>query len=44
MDETVAYLAGKDVEIAWGPVNLENSIRAEIRDPDGFTVELREWL
>ena len=44
MDETVAYMKGKNIDIAWGPVNLGSCIRAEIRDPDGFTVELREWL
>ena len=44
MDETVAYLTGKNIGIVWGPVNLGNCIRAEIRDPDGFTIELREWL
>jgi len=44
MDESVAFLTSKDIGIAWGPVHLGNCIRAEIRDPDEFTIELREWL
>ena len=43
MDEAVAYLHGKGIDIAWGPMDLGNSIRAEIRDPDGLPIELREW-
>lgn len=43
MDEAVAYLKNKDIEIAWGPISLGTSIRAEIRDPDGYTIELRQW-
>jgi glyoxylase I family protein len=44
MEETVAFLKCKGVEIAWGPTDIGGSIRAEIRDPDGMTIELREWL
>lgn len=43
MDKTVAYLNNNGVGIAWGPMNIGGSIRAEIRDPDGFTIELRQW-
>jgi glyoxylase I family protein len=43
MDYTVAYLKGKGVEIVWGPTDIGGPIRAEIRDPDGLTVELRQW-
>lgn len=43
MDETVAYLKEKGVDIVWGPMNIGGPIRAEIRDPDGFTIELRQW-
>ncbi len=43
MDECVAYLKSKDVDITWGPISLGSSIRAEICDPDGLTIELRQW-
>ena len=43
MDKAVAYLAGKGVAITWGPVTLGKSKRAEIRDPDGLSIELRQW-
>jgi len=43
MEIATAYLSGKGVAVTWGPMNLGNSIRAEITDPDGLTIELREW-
>jgi glyoxylase I family protein len=43
MDEAVEYLHGKGIEIVWGPVAIGTSKRAEIRDPDGLTIELRQW-
>lgn len=43
MGEAVQYLKGKGVEIVWGPMSLGTSVRAEIRDPDGLTIELRQW-
>ncbi|MBW1999931.1 MAG: VOC family protein [Deltaproteobacteria bacterium] len=43
MGEAVKYLRGKGVELASGPVDLGTSLRAEIRDPDGLVIELREW-
>ncbi len=43
MDRAVAYLKGKGIEIAWGPKDIGGPIRAEIRDPDGLTIELRQW-
>jgi glyoxylase I family protein len=43
MDKAVEYLRGKGVEITWGPVSLGTSKRAEIRDPDGLSIELRQW-
>ena len=43
MDAAVAYLGGKGVAITWGPVSLGTSKRAEIHDPDGFPIELRQW-
>ena len=44
MDEAVEYLKSRGIEITWGPVNLKTSIRAEIEDPDGLSIELREWF
>ena len=43
MDEAVKYLKERGVEISWGPINLGTSKRAEIKDPDGFLIELRQW-
>jgi glyoxylase I family protein len=43
MDRALARLAGQGVAAAWGPVTLGRSRRAEIRDPDGLPIELRQW-
>ncbi len=43
MDQTVAYLQERGVPIVWGPVTIGPSKRAEIRDPDGLAIELRQW-
>ncbi len=43
MDKAIEYLKSKGVGIAQGPINLGKSRRAEIRDPDGLTIELRQW-
>lgn len=43
MNEAVEYLSGKGVALSREPVDLGTSIRAELRDPDGLTIELREW-
>lgn len=43
MDEVVEYLQGKGVTITTGPVTLGPSKRAEIKDPDGLSIELRQW-
>ena len=43
MDKAIEYLKGKGVEISMPPVNLGPSKRAEIKDPDGLTIELRQW-
>jgi catechol 2,3-dioxygenase-like lactoylglutathione lyase family enzyme len=44
-DMTVAvdYLKGKGIAIAKEPIDLGNSFRGEIRDPDGLLIELRQW-
>jgi glyoxylase I family protein len=43
MDGTLAALKEKGVETAWGPVKRPDYARAEIRDPDGNPIELRQW-
>lgn len=43
MDEALGVLKGKGVEVAWGPVKRQDYARAEIRDPEGNPIELRQW-
>ena len=43
MAKTVDYLRGNGIAIALEPVDLGDSFRGEIRDPDGLIVELRQW-
>lgn len=44
MQKTIAYLQAKGVETVWGPITRDNYARAEIYDPNGFRIELREWF
>lgn len=44
MKQAIEYLAGKGVQPVWGPKFRPNYARAEIRDPDGNPIELRQWL
>jgi glyoxylase I family protein len=39
----VAHLKSKGIEITIPPVDLGDSFRGEIRDPDGLIIELRQW-
>ena len=43
MDEALAYLKARGIEPSWGPVRRPTYARAEIRDPDGNGIELRQW-
>lgn len=43
MDKTVIELRAKGIEITWGPVTVGKSKRAEIKDPNGISIELRQW-
>lgn len=43
MEEAVQYLKDRDVPTTWGPMDLGGTKRAEIQDPDGLGIELREW-
>jgi glyoxylase I family protein len=44
MDEALAYLKSKGIEPSWGPMKRPTYARAEIRDPDGNSIELRHWV
>jgi len=43
MDVALAALNAKGVATAWGPMKRPDYARAEIRDPDGNPIELRQW-
>jgi glyoxylase I family protein len=44
MQKTVNYLSTKGVDIVWGPRVRETYSRAEICDPNGYRIELRQWF
>jgi catechol 2,3-dioxygenase-like lactoylglutathione lyase family enzyme len=45
MQTTIDYLKTKNVPVTWGPRVREGEYaRAEIRDPDGHSIELRHWF
>lgn len=43
MAMAVDYLKGKGIAMVQGPIDLGDSFRGEIRDPDGLIIELRQW-
>ena len=43
MDRALEMLKAKGIEPAWGPMKRPDYARAEIRDPDGNPIELRQW-
>lgn len=43
MKKAVGYLESKGITIAVKPVDIGDSFRGEIRDPDGLIIELRQW-
>ena len=43
MQKTADYLKTKGVDIVWGPRFTETYARAEIADPNGYRIELRQW-
>jgi glyoxylase I family protein len=43
MDAAIESLREKGVSATWGPVKRPDYARAEIRDPDGNPIELRQW-
>ena len=44
MQQTADYLKEKGVAIVWGPVVRPTYARAEICDPNGYHIELRQWF
>lgn len=44
MDQALAALKVKGIEPVWGPKKRPTYARAEIRDPDGNHIELRQWI
>jgi glyoxylase I family protein len=44
MDAALEYLRTKGIEATWGPKKGANYARAEIRDPEGNAIELRQWF
>jgi glyoxylase I family protein len=44
MQKTVDHLRTKGVDIVWGPRVRETYLRAEICDPKGFQIELKQWF
>jgi glyoxylase I family protein len=44
MNEAAEYLKTKGVDIVWGPRVAPTYARAEICDPNGYHIELRQWF
>lgn len=44
MQGALEQLRANGIAPTWGPVTREKYARAEIRDPDGNAIELRQWL
>ena len=44
MDQALQMLKGRGIAPSWGPVKRPDYARAEIRDPDGNGIELRQWI
>lgn len=44
MERALAQLKEKGIAASWGPIRRPTYARAEIRDPDGNPIELRQWL
>ena len=44
MKTTLAELKEKGVECVWGPMFRPTYARAEIQDPNGYHIELRQWF
>jgi len=43
MTKAVDFLKAKGVPVTWGPLVRDTYARAEIQDPNGYSIELRQW-
>lgn len=44
IDAALTLLASKGIKPTWGPIKRTAYARAEVRDPDGNAIELRQWV
>jgi hypothetical protein len=44
MNGALAFLKTNGVDPVWGPMVRDTYARAEICDPNGYRIELRQWL
>ncbi len=44
MTKAIEFLKTKGVAVTWGPMVREHTARAEIHDPNGYSIELRQWM
>jgi catechol 2,3-dioxygenase-like lactoylglutathione lyase family enzyme len=44
LQQALAELKAKGIEPSWGPRHRPSYARAEICDPDGNSIELRQWM
>jgi len=44
MQKAIDYLKTRGVAVTWGPKVRPTYARAEIRDPNGYSIELRQWF
>jgi len=44
MQKAIDHLKARGVAVTWGPKVRPTYARAEIRDPNGFSIELRQWF
>jgi glyoxylase I family protein len=44
MQEAIGHLKTRGVEVVWGPKVRPTYARAEICDPNGYRIELRQWF
>ena len=44
MQQALDALKKQAIEAVWGPIMRPTYARAEIRDPDGNHIELRQWI
>jgi glyoxylase I family protein len=44
MTKAIDHLRAQGVPVVWGPKVRDTYARAEIRDPNGYHIELRQWF